>query len=387
MLLKCNEEFAFLKEISNFANIGIYKNTDAKYLFDISKTLDMLYLDIENAKSFVFLEFYTLASGKVFGKICDLLIKKAAEGVEVRIIYDEIGSLFRLPEEFDSIMREYGITALPHASLCGSYPGALNNRNHRKIAVIDGEIAYTGGINLADEYVYSKSELGEWKDSAVRLEGNAVCALTYIFLSDCSFLRGAEEDFSKYYKYRKRACSGHAIVFSDGPAPIYSEKSAKRLILSLLYRSENYFTATTPYLVCGSEIFSAVRAAVNRGVKVRIAIPGKPDKFLTGILTRHYASRLSETGAEIYLYSPGFLHSKQYLSDGKYLICGTVNLDYRSLSHNFENGILFADHPVVAQAESEMENILALCEKYEAKKLCLPLRILGSLLEILAPLF
>lgn len=387
MTLKCNHSFTFLEEIAGFKSATVYNNTAAKYIADASEMIRLLSVDILRAKKFVFIEFYTISSGKVFGTLCDLLAKRAAEGVEVRIIYDELGSLFRLPEEFVSNMKRLKIKAVSHASLIGTFPSALNNRNHRKIAIIDGEVAYTGGINLADEYINPKARLGKWKDAAVRIEGEGVCALTYTFLSDFSFISGTCEDFSKYYKYRKRICEGQALIFDDGPAPIYTEKSAKTIIISMLRTSQKYFTVTTPYLVCGTEILSAIDSAVKRGVCVKIVIPSKPDKFFPGILTRHYAGIISKIGARVYVYSPGFLHSKTYSADGKYFMCGTVNLDYRSLSHNFENGVLFASHPIIQEASEDFEKILRDCVPYEKKKEFLPLRLIGAIMQIFAPLF
>lgn len=387
MRLKCNENFAFLREMSNFSDADLYINTSAKYISDAQKMIDMLTLDIMKSKKFVFLEFYTIASGKIFGNICELLIEKAKSGVEVKIIYDEIGSLTRIPEEFPSLMREHGITAVANASIFGSFQGGLNNRNHRKIAIIDGEIAYTGGINLADEYVYSNTSLGKWKDSAVRIEGEGVDALTHTFLSDFSLICETENNFSKYYKYRKKQCNGAALIFSDGPSPFYKEKSGEKIILSMLAAAEKSFYITTPYLVCNREVFAAMRGAIRRGVKLRIAIPSKTDSFFCGILTQHYAARLCEIGAEICVYTPGFLHSKTYCCDGKYLMCGTVNLDYRSLCHNFENGILFAEHDLIPEAMRDVEEIFSVSKPYDKRKERLILRILGAAMEIFAPLF
>jgi len=387
MCLKCNDNFAFLREMSNFSDAELYINTSAKYISDAKKMIDMLTFDIMKSKRFIFLEFYTIAAGEVFGNICDLLIEKAKSGVEVKIIYDEIGSLTRLPEEFPSLMREHGIAAVANASLLGSFQGGLNNRNHRKIAVIDGEVAYTGGINLADEYIHANASLGKWKDSAVRIEGEGVDALTYTFLSDFSIVSEIENDFSKYYKYRKKRCKGAALIFSDGPSPFYKEKSGEKIILSMLACAEKSFYVTTPYLVCNREVLSAMRGAVRRGVKLSIAIPAKADRFLCGILTQHYAARLSEIGADIHVYTPGFLHSKTYCCDGKYLMCGTVNLDYRSLCHNFENGILFAEHDVISEAMRDVEEIFSVSEPYAKRKEHPFLRIVGAVMEIFAPLF
>ena len=343
--------------------------------------------ELRNAKRFIFLEFYTVSAGTVLSEILDILVEKAGLGVEVKILYDEIGSLFKIPEDFAKIMKRSKIEARFSSSLFAAFPKGVNNRNHRKIIVIDGEIAYTGGINLADEYVYSKRRLGKWKDAGVRIEGVGVTSLTHTFLSDFVFAGGECDSFSKYYKYRKKKSSGYSLIFDDGPYPIYDEKISERMILSLIDASEKSFILTSPYLIFSSRILSAVRGAVKRGVKVKIIIPAVPDKLLTAILTHRYADRLCEIGARVYMYLPGFLHSKIYSADGKFAMCGTVNLDYRSLRHNFENGILFLEHPVIADIDKDLESILKECAPYKVKKKNPIVRLIGALLEIFAPLF
>ena len=387
MLLKCNENFTFLREIASYSTANIYTNTAAKYFSESDEMLISLMGDIKCAKRFVFLEFYTVCSGEVFGNICELLCEKAREGLEIKILYDELGSLFKIPEDFPKIIKKSGIEARCGSPLFAAFPSGINNRNHRKIAIIDGEVAYTGGINLADEYVYSKKKLGKWKDFGIRIEGEAVCELTHTFLSDFVFSGGECEDFAKYYKYKKIKSKGFSLVFEDGPYPLYEEKISERLIASLIDASEKSFTMTSPYLIFDSRIYSAVCGAVKRGVRVKIIIPSTPDKILTSILTRRYAYKLSEIGAEIYLYLPGFLHSKIYCSDKKLLMCGTVNLDYRSLRHNFENGILFSDHPVIDDAVRDLDEILSVSIPLQAKKTNPIMRFIGTLLEVFAPLF
>lgn len=384
---KCNQNFSFLREIANYDNAVIYKNTKASYISSASKMKEMLLGDIKGAKSFIFLEFYTVATGDFFGDICDALIKKAKEGVEVRLIYDEMGSIFRIPENFSEFLESKNIIALSHAHGAGMLPAGFNNRNHRKIAVIDGEIGYTGGINLADEYISPKKRIGEWRDSAVRLEGEAVAELVYIFLSDFALTSKVTEDFFHYYRYRKKRHSGKVMLFGDGPKPFYKTNTAKKVLISMLNSAEKYFIATTPYLICDSEMLSVIESAVLRGVKVKIAIPFRPDKFIPAFLTKIYARRLIELGVEIYRYLPGFLHSKNYISDGKYFLTGTVNLDFRSLLHNFEVGALFYEHEIISDAEADAAEIFKASERYEPKGKPLISRIVGSVMEIFAPLF
>ena len=385
--LKCNEDFAFLKEISNFSNFKIYKNTLATHIDNAKKMKELLLDDIKRARRFIFLEFYTVSSGDFFGEICEELIKKAAEGVEVRIIYDELGSLFRIPEEFTLAMKEKNIRALSQASLTGIFPSGINNRNHRKIAIIDGEIAYTGGINLADEYIDPPKRLKEWKDSAARLEGEAVDELTYTFLADYVLISGETEDFSPYYKYKRKRCEGAMIPFSDGPSPIYSRRISKMIILSLISGAERELIISTPYLVCDGDVLYALENAVRRGVKIGIVIPSRADRVLAGILTKTYAQRLIEAGVAVYEYTPGFIHSKLYMADGRYLLTGTVNLDCRSLDHNFENGILFLSHPVINEVAVDLRKIFESSKLIERRKTPLFKMLLGAFIEVFAPLF
>ncbi|MBR5140317.1 MAG: hypothetical protein IKV16_04600, partial [Clostridia bacterium] len=205
MLPKCNQSFAFLSDIASNPNVSVYTSTKAKYYAESSEMLHSLYDDLNGARQFIFLEFYTVAAGEVFGKVCDILKKKASEGVEIRILYDAIGSLFKVPENLPQIMRSIGVEARACFSLFSSFPGGINNRNHRKIAIIDGEIAYTGGINLADEYIYSRPKMGKWKDAGVRIRGEGVVALTHTFLSDFVFSGGSCPDFLKYYKCKRQS--------------------------------------------------------------------------------------------------------------------------------------------------------------------------------------
>ncbi len=385
--LECNENFAFLKEISIFSNLKIYNNTIATYLESGKKMKESLLSDLRKARKFIFLEFYTVAAGEFFGEICEELLRKAREGVEIRIIYDELGSLFRIPEEFSLAMKENKIRALSQASLTGIFPSGINNRNHRKIAVIDGEIAYTGGINLADEYIKPPKRLKVWKDSAVRLEGEAVDELTYIFLADFLLISGETEKFFPYYRYKKKKCEGTLIPFSDGPSPIYGVRLAKKIILSLIASAKKEFTASTPYLICDGDILCALEKAALRGVKINIIIPSRPDRVLAGILTNTYAQRLIEIGAAVYKYTPGFLHSKIYIADGRYLLTGTVNLDYRSLGHNFENGILFLSHPVINEVAVDLNKIIESSARIEKRRTPLFKRLAGAVIEVFAPLF
>ncbi len=389
LLSLSDTEENFEKYIASLASRPIYRGTDTKYIESASLMKEALLRDIKRAKSFIFIEFYTIATGEFFGEIYDALKEKASHGVEVRIIFDELGSIMKLPFGFFSDAERHGIRAVSYLSFCASFPSGLNNRNHRKIVVIDGEAGYTGGINLADEYIYSKKRLGEWKDCAIRISGEAVNELTYLFLSDFSMLTGdaERESFFAYYKYRKKSVDGATVLFGDGPRSLYKRSISKSIIIALLIHAKREVTLTTPYLICDGDVMAAIESAAGRGVRVKIIIPSKPDRRATFLLTKLCAARLAKRGAEIYRYVPGFLHAKIYLCDQECAMLGSVNLDYRSLEHNLENGICLFGGAAMPQIKNDTENILSVSEKMSFEKTPLSARVLGAIMQIFAPLF
>ncbi len=383
-----NGAFSFSREIMRAAGTSAYSDAGADYLSSPAEKRKRLLCDLKNAKKFIFLEFYTVAAGSFWGEIFDILKEKTLHGVEVRVIYDELGSLRRLPNDFCRQMKKYGINAVCHKGRRGFFIGGMNSRNHRKIAVIDGKIAYTGGINLADEYLYPTKKLGAWKDSAVRLTGNIANEFTFLFLSDFVSAADKSESFFKYYRYERQKESGAVIAFGNGPSPLYEANTASLAICSMISNAKKEVFITTPYLICGSEVECAIRDASKRGVKIRIVIPSRPDRYAAYLLTKTCAKRLCRLGAEIYEYSPGFLHAKTYLADGKYAAVGSINLDYRSLGHNLENGVWFEGHKVIEEIENDAKEILSVSQKIDiGKKGSVFESISRALIEILAPLF
>ena len=246
-----------------------------------------------------------------------------------------------LPGNYWKILKSYGIKATPFALLRGNADSEFNNRSHRKILVIDGKVGYTGGVNIADEYINETVRFGHWKDIGIRLEGEAVQELTKLFLVDYGLnVRKEPEICHDYFpSYSKQETAGFMIPFGDGPAPVYVHQVGKRVIQNMLNQAQRYVWMMSPYLIIDNELCKSIENAALRGVDVRIIVPHIPDKKLVFEMTRSYYARLMASGVQIYEYEPGFIHAKCYLADDEIAMIGTINLDYRSLVHHFENGV------------------------------------------------
>ena len=321
--------------------------------------------DLSSAERFIYMEYFIIEPGKFWNSILEILKKKAEGGVEVKVLYDDIGCVGTLPGNYFMELREYGIEAAPFSILRGSADSEFNNRSHRKICIIDGKVGYTGGVNIADEYINEVVRFGHWKDTAIRLEGEAVFELTKLFLIDYGInVRNAPEirpdlyPESKFHKEKmlgascqEELCEGNAekeisknkdgylVPFGDGPRPMYERRVGKSVIQNLLAGAKKYVWMTTPYLIIDNDLCTSIENAALRGVDVRIIVPHIPDKKLVFGVTRSFYHRLMAAGVRIYEYEPGFIHAKSYLADDERGMIGTINLDYRSLVHHFENGV------------------------------------------------
>ncbi len=322
----------------NTANAPIYNNTKVKYFAQGEDYFYSLLDDLKQAKEFIFLEYFIIERGHLWNSLLDVLTLKAKEGVEVRVLYDDIGCMGTLPGNYDKKLKKLGINCAIFSRLRGQVNNEFNNRNHRKIAVIDGKVGYTGGLNLADEYINQIKRFGHWKDVGVRLEGEAVNELTATFILDYDVSAKKSNLLAgDYFRKQSVTAEGYVIPFSDGPRPIFNHQVSKRAIINMLGSAKKYVYMTSPYLIIDSELSQAIESAALRGVDVRIITPHVPDKKLVFKLTRSTYKPLIRAGVKIYEYAPGFIHAKTYLSDDETAIVGTVNLDYRSLVHHFEN--------------------------------------------------
>ncbi len=355
--LETEDRKAFLqaKLLCKLSDIHIYRNTKAKY-FPMGEDMNRAMLeDLQNAEKYIFLEYFIIEEGIFWNGILDILKKKAAQGVEIRVVYDDVGCMLTLPGDYYKILQGYGIKAVRFSPLKGQADNEFNNRSHRKIMVIDGEIGYTGGVNIADEYINEKKLFGKWKDVGIRLEGEAVNQLTSIFLADYELnIKTPVEDFSPYFSSYSLSDNGYAVPFGDGPKPIFKHRVAKIMIMNMLNQAQHYVYMMSPYLIIDNELCQAMENAAMRGVDVRIITPHIPDKKIVFMMTQSYYKRLTEAGVRIFEYEAGFVHAKVYLSDDEYGIVGTVNLDYRSLVHHFENGVWLYKHDVLGEIKEDM---------------------------------
>ena len=354
------------KMLTEIAHTHVFKSASETYFPSGEGMWESMLRDLALAEHFIYLEYFIIEEGVFWNSILELLKAKANDGVEVKIIYDDIGCMTTLPGNYYKKLKKYGIDAVPFSILKGQANNEFNNRTHRKIMVIDGKIGYTGGVNIADEYVNEKARFGHWKDSGIRLEGEAVWELTWLFLSHYG-INSKELPEITEYTYPKvgegsgESDKGYLIPFGDGPRPIYRHNVSKSVIKNMLDVALNYMYITTPYLIIDNELCSAIEGAAMRGVDVRIIVPHIPDKRLVFALTRSYYHRLMAAGVKIYEYTPGFIHAKSYVTDGKYAMIGTVNLDYRSLVHHFENGVWMYGCDAVADIKSDIDDTLEKC--------------------------
>ncbi len=346
--------------------------------------------DLEEAEKFIYMEYFIIEEGKFWNSILDILKSKAASGVEVRVLYDDIGCMMTLPGDYHETLRSYGIMATPFSRLRGNADSEFNNRSHRKILVIDGKIGYTGGVNIADEYINEVERFGHWKDTAIRLEGEAVWELTKLFVVDFG-INAKKLPFTRadlYPSHPELEESGYIIPFGDGPSPIYDRRVGKSVIQNMLSGAIRYAWMTSPYLIIDNDLCTDLENAALRGVDVRIIVPHIPDKKLVFAMTRSFYPRLMDAGVKIYEYEPGFIHAKSYLVDDDYGMIGTINLDYRSLVHHFENGVWMYRCQANKALKADIEDTLTKCIQVtpDMLKTSLLQRFIRDVVRIFAPL-
>ncbi len=343
---------AILKKLSDS---HVYANTDIRYYSLGEELFVAMVEDLKKAEKFIFMEYFIIEGGLFWNTILEILKEKAANGVEVRVVYDDIGCMMTLPGNYYKKLAKLGIKAVPFSRLRGQANNEFNNRSHRKITVIDGKVGYTGGVNIADEYINRVERFGHWKDVGLRLQGEAVNELTRLFLIDYGLnAKKADDNFADYYGNEVCKQDGYCIPFGDGPKPIYERQVAKTAIINMLNQAKRYVYITTPYLIIDSELIQTLENTAMRGVDVRIITPHIPDKKLVFLMTRSHYALLLEAGVNIYEYESGFVHAKTYLSDDETAIVGTINMDYRSLVHHFENGVWIYKHKVLGDIKKDI---------------------------------
>ncbi len=376
--------------LCSIADTHLFTDTAQQYFPSGEAMFPAMLRDLEAAQRFIYLEYFIIEEGRFWNTILDVLKRKAVAGVEVKVLYDDIGCMMTLPGDYDRTLRAYGLEAAPFSRLRGNADSEFNNRNHRKILVIDGKVGYTGGINLADEYINEFEKHGHWKDSGIRLEGEAVWELTKLFRFDFGLnqkkLPALRADL--YPAQPNRSEPGWLIPFGDGPRPLYRRRVGQSVIQSIVSSANRYVYLTTPYLIPDNTLCQTLECAALRGVDVRILVPYIPDKKLVYLMTKSFYPRLMAAGVKIYAYRPGFLHAKSCLADDAFALVGTINLDYRSLVHHFENGVWMYKCAAIADLKQDISETLTQCAEItpDQLKTSLPQRFLRAVVRVFAPM-
>ncbi len=375
--------------IWNYGHYPLYTNTDVRFYAQTEPGLDAQVEALKTAEKFIFMEYHAIEDSVSFHRMLDVLKEKAAQGVEVRIAYDDVGSMSFINNDFIDRMKKAGIQCRVFNPMLPIVSVFMNNRDHRKITIIDGKIAFTGGYNLADKYFNLEHPYGHWKDTGIRLEGDAVRSLTLIFLEVWNAIDKTDTTYEKLLPTYDHQITDHGYVQPYADTPLDEEYLAESVYLNIIKNAKHYVYFTTPYLIISDEMTRELGLAAKRGIDVRIITPGIPDKKMVFQVTRSHYSNLVRQGVRIYEYTPGFMHAKQCVSDDHTATVGTINMDWRSLYLHFENGVFMYDCSCIANIKKDFEQTFKIsCEVTEEykKNRPIPIRIVQCMLRLLAPI-
>lgn len=383
------ETAALARYIQRGGCFPVYDKSSVKYFPLGEDKFKQLLIELEQAKDFIFLEYFIVNEGIMWGQVLDILARKVKEGVEVRMMYDGTCEFSTLPHDYPKRLAKLGIQCKMFAPISPFVSTHYNYRDHRKILVIDGHTAFTGGVNLADEYINTYEKYGHWKDTAIMVKGEAVKSFTMMFLQMWNITE-REPEFDKYLNYPTRPvedAGGYVLPYGD--CPLDSEKAGEMVYIDILNRAERYVHIMTPYLILDGEMETAIKFAAERGVEVSIILPGIEDKTMPYALAKTHYKSLLDSGVKIYEYVPGFVHAKVFVSDDIKAVVGTINLDYRSLYHHFECAAYMYGSECIDDIEKDFQDTLSKCRSinetniYEGRR---GLKVLGILLKSVAPL-
>lgn len=351
--------------LQRYAGYPVYDHTQTRYFPSGEAYYAGVLADLEQAENYIFLEYFIVEDGEMWGSILEILKKKAAQGVKVRFLYDDMGCILRMPTNTPELLKRYGIECRIFNPFHPFLSSLQNNRDHRKILSIDGKVAYTGGVNLADEYINVVERFGHWKDAGIRVEGKAAWSLTLIFLQMWQNVSKKRENLTAWYPGGEalKAVPTAGFVQPYADTPLDGENVGETVYRRMIDSARNYLYIMTPYLILDEDMLSALCVAAKSGVDVRILTPAKWDKRFVHITTRSYYRGLLEAGVQIWEYTPGFVHSKTMVTDDRAASVGTTNLDFRSLYLHFECGVLLYDTPAVAQVKEDFLTTLPQCRR------------------------
>ena len=379
-----------IKYLQDTAGFPIFDRTRTRYLSPGEEFLPVLLEELEKAKEYIFLEFFIVQEGEMFDSILEVLKRKAKEGVRVRILYDDIGCFFLLPKDYVTTLKSFGIEAAVFNPFTPFLTASQNNRDHRKIVSIDGKVAFTGGINLADEYINAFEKHGYWKDSAVMLSGKAAWSLTLIFLQNWELVTGANDDVKALFPWTIDECAEQSDGFVQpyADSPLDTEPVSQEVYMQMIADAKRYLYVMTPYLIIDDNMVSALTLAAKSGVDVRIITPKKWDKKAVHMTTRSYYPELIRGGVKIYEFTPGFVHTKAMVCDDEVAAIGTVNLDFRSLYLHFECGVKVYESSAVTALKEDFLATVKKCDPIFADEIRPGFfrRLFRDILRLFAPL-
>ena len=373
--------------IYNVSQQPAYCKTQTEFLSSGVKYFDSLVLDLKNAKKTIFMEFFIISPGHMWGTILDVLIEKVKQNVDVRLIYDDFGTIASLPKGYDKYLNKIGIKCKVFNPIKPRFKAFMNNRDHRKMVVIDGEIAYTGGINFADEYINKVRKYGFWQDSGIRLKGAAVRSFVTLFLNMWNYIL-KKSDFFKDYIPKDCSVETDGIVMPFGDNPVNSYYLNLSIYLKIVNMAKKYIYIQTPYLVIDDRLINALLFAAQSGVEVVIVTPHVYDKIYVHVLTRSFYERLIKAGVKIFEFTPGFIHSKVIIADGVVGVLGTANFDFRSLYLHFECSVWMYKTKALDQIYKDFILIMSKSKRIylkDCKKRNLIEKILSFILKPFSP--
>ncbi len=367
----------------------IYENTALKYFDNGNDFLDSVLEDLEKAGKFIFMEYFIIGEGYMWGRVLDVLERKASEGVDVRVMYDGMCELKLLPPDYPERMKKIGIKCREFSKIYPFLSTYYNYRDHRKILCIDGRVGYTGGLNFADEYINLVPRFGRWKDTAIRLEGDAVRSFTLMFLQLWNiYYQEPSFDLVKNVKpFKVDNASGFVMPFADSPLDSY--RVGEGMFLDVLGKAKDYVHIITPYLIIDDTMKNALKFAAERDIDVKLILPGIPDKKTAFAIAKSHYPDLISSGVKIYEYTPGFPHAKAMTSDGTKAMVGSINLDYRSLYHHFECAVYIYKSDVINDIEADFQETLGKCKMITPETIKhekIGYKVFSKLLKFVAPL-
>lgn len=379
--------------MNEYGGYPVYDNTYVKYFPLGEDKFAEMKVQLEKAEKFIFMEYFIVECGVMWSSILEILERKAKEGVEVRVMYDGMCCMALLPYHYPRELAKKGIKCKMFSPIRPALSTYQNNRDHRKILVIDGHTAFTGGVNLADEYINQKLRFGHWKDTAVMLKGDAVKSFTIMFLQMWNITEPELDDFGLYLNKEEYCCDFDlpmdGFVMPYGDSPLDQENVGERIYMDILYQAKKYVHMMTPYLILDEEMITALTYTAKRGIETIIIMPHIPDKKYAYILARSYYEELIEAGVKIYEYTPGFVHAKVFSSDDEKAVVGTINLDFRSLYLHFECAAYLYRNQAVADVERDFQETLEKCQLITIEE-CIRFiwykKFAGRVLRLFAPL-